>query len=69
MRIARVNNQFIVQPTAADMDASDMDMLLAGTDDAVEHESKLAAVKLPRASCSKPSESLPPWRGFAKSPA
>ncbi len=35
IRIARVNNQFIVQPTAADMDASDMDMLLAGTDDAV----------------------------------
>jgi polyribonucleotide nucleotidyltransferase len=35
LRVARVNNQFIVQPTAAEMDASDMDMLLAGTDEAL----------------------------------
>lgn len=35
VRIGRVDGQFVVNPTAAEMDQSDMDLLLAGTDDAV----------------------------------
>src|SRR5271156_2753071 len=35
VRIARVDGQFKVNPVAADMDMSDLDLLLSGTDDAV----------------------------------
>jgi polyribonucleotide nucleotidyltransferase len=35
VRVARVNGQFVVNPTFAEMDASDLDLRLAGTRDAI----------------------------------
>ena len=35
VRVGRVDGQFIVNPTAEQMEASDMDVVIAGTDDAV----------------------------------
>jgi polyribonucleotide nucleotidyltransferase len=34
VRVARINGQFVLNPTAAEMDQSDIDLLLAGTDEA-----------------------------------
>src|ERR1035437_5671168 len=35
VRVARVNGNFVLMPTTADMDQSDIDLLLAGTDEAI----------------------------------
>jgi polyribonucleotide nucleotidyltransferase len=35
VRVARVDGKFIIQPQQTDLDASDLDLLLAGTDEAV----------------------------------
>ncbi len=35
VRVGRVNGQFILMPTSADVDQSDLDLLLAGTEEAV----------------------------------
>jgi len=35
VRVARVDGKFVVAPTQADLDVSDLDLLLAGTDEAV----------------------------------
>lgn len=35
VRVARVDGNFILQPTASDLDMSDLDLLLSGTDEAV----------------------------------
>jgi len=35
VRVARVDGNFIVQPTAADLDMSDLDLLLSGTEESV----------------------------------
>ncbi len=48
VRIGRVNNQFVVQPTAADLDTSDLDLLVTGLEDSV-NMIEVAARELPEA--------------------
>jgi polyribonucleotide nucleotidyltransferase len=48
VRVARVDGNLVVQPTAADLDMSDLDLLLSGTDDAV-NMIEVGARELPEA--------------------
>ena len=48
VRVARIDGQFKVMPTTSDMDMSDLDLLLAGTDDSV-NMIEVGARELPEA--------------------
>jgi polyribonucleotide nucleotidyltransferase len=48
VRIGRVDGNFVVQPTASDLDMSDLDLLLSGTDEAV-NMIEVGARELPEA--------------------
>jgi len=48
VRVGRVNGQFVVMPTAEDLDHSDLDLLVAGTDEAV-NMIEVGARELPEA--------------------
>src|SRR4051812_39542603 len=48
VRVARVDGQFKVMPTSSDLDMSDLDLLLSGTDDAV-NMIEVGARELPEA--------------------